>query len=143
WIFYIMAVNRPITEMDYQEIYLLITGYLSQQTTSDENEKLADWIRLSKENEAEFEQIKTIWMAGANSSDEMTALNALAKTRKKYGIPQTGHGLDKKPIRSYSRWHYWSAAAAVILAIFFLRTPPSSAPKEIVYIEKTTLPKQK
>lgn len=130
--------------MDNQEIYLLITRYLAQQTTSDENEELADWIALSKENEAEFEQIKTIWLAGTDDSDEQSALKALHKTKKKYNISEAVTYQVQKP--KHSRlWYYWGAsAAAVLLCILFLfRYQSDVQPREIVYIEKTTLPRQK
>lgn len=47
--------------MEEQEIYLLITRFLSHRTQSSENEFLVDWIKESTRNEATFERIKTIW----------------------------------------------------------------------------------
>ncbi|TCD00295.1 DUF4974 domain-containing protein [Pedobacter frigidisoli] len=51
--------------MDERDIYLLITRYLQNQTNTEENEILADWITASQENEQTFEEIKLAWQATA------------------------------------------------------------------------------
>ncbi|WP_257669203.1 FecR family protein [Parapedobacter tibetensis] len=131
--------------MEDQEVYLLITRYLSKQTTLDENEKLADWIALSKGNETEFENIKTIWLAGSSASDALSALSALHKTKEKYGITDVAPYPAQKKTRG-NRWYYWGAAAATITIfclLFLFRYTSENQSGAIVYIEKNTLPKQK
>ena len=130
--------------MDDQEIYLLITRYLAQQTTWDENEKLADWIALSKENESEFQQVKTIWLAGTEDNDEQSALKALHKTKKKYDISEAETYQEEKP-KQNRLWYYWGASAAAVLlcVLYFFKYQSDVQPQEVVYIEKTTLPRQK
>lgn len=133
-----------IQTMEDQEIYLLITRYLAKQTSLDENEKLVDWIAQSKENETEFENIKTIWLSGTNSNDGISALKALHITKERFGVKDTTHFPSEKNKRK-RKLYYWGTAAAttVILLLFLFRHQPVNRPQEIVYIETSTLPRQK
>lgn len=78
--------------MEEQEIYLLITRFLSQQTTSSENEFLVDWIKESNENEAAFERIKSIWEARRSSAHNQDSELVLRSLQLKLGM--TSHSAE-------------------------------------------------
>ncbi len=95
--------------MKEQELYLLITRYLSNQTSTEENEKLADWIAADKRNEQTFEEVKTVWLAPKRPADA-ESLHALVKLHAK--IASDRGELRSVKIRSY---HYYPLAIAAVI----------------------------
>lgn len=100
--------------MEEKESYLLITRYLSQQTTTEENEHLTDWIAASPANELVFYEIKNIWRA-SKPGYHAESLGALKKLQEKIrnSAPQT----IVHPLRP-GKW-YAVAASVIGLLIAF------------------------
>ncbi|MCX2479067.1 FecR domain-containing protein [Pedobacter sp. MC2016-15] len=96
--------------MEEKELYLLITRYLSNTTSTEENEVLADWLAADKKNEQTFEEIKLIWLGYQRSADA-ESMNALDRLHSRIAAEQ--------PALAPARWHrfnrYITAAAAVIV----------------------------
>lgn len=82
--------------MEEQEIYLLITRYLAQKTTTEENELLADWISASPDHERIFEEIKQVWQDTAPDIKSDTAA-ALLRLREKIEAEEQPAGTKDKP----------------------------------------------
>ena len=101
--------------MEDKENYLLITRYLSQQTSTEENEQLADWISAAAVNEQLFYEIKNVWLLTKPGvrADSHTALHKL-----KQKIAQTEEQVIIKPA-SPARW-YAVAASVTGLVILLL-----------------------
>lgn len=99
--------------MEEKESYLLITRYLSQQTTTEENEQLTDWIASSPLNETTFYAIKTVWQESENVSraDSQSALNKL----KLKQAAATERSLKRI---APSRWYAIAAALIGIMLVF-------------------------
>lgn len=110
--------------MEEKDIYLLITRYLSHQTSAEENEFLQDWIKASEDNEIVFREIRSVWLAKTQSGSE--AKKALFRLKERVRAE------DKvKPVRR-NRLVYFSAAASVaalLVVTFFLysRQRPAAA----------------
>lgn len=94
--------------MEEQEHYLLITRYLSKQTSTEENEVLADWIAASFENEQIFEEIKTIWQL-SRVEEESGASAALYRLKDRIRQAET----DAVPEQQKKRKWYAIAASVV------------------------------
>ncbi len=96
--------------MEEQEIYTLITRYLAKQTTTEESERIADWIAESARNEQTFEEIKSVWQATKPMPDaDLSApLNKL-----KNRIAQEIVKPDEKVKKLLGKW--FAIAASVIL----------------------------
>lgn len=92
--------------MEEQEHYLLITRYLSKQTSIEENEILADWIAASFENEQIFEEIKIIWQLSKEKED-VGASTALYRLKERISQTET----DYNPDHQYRRKWYAIAAS--------------------------------
>jgi transmembrane sensor len=99
--------------LEDKENYLLITRYLSQQTSTEENEYLADWISATAANEQIFYEIKHVWLLSKPGvrPDSDTALNKL-----KQKIAQTEDHVVVKQI-SPAKWY---ALAASVTALIIL-----------------------
>lgn len=123
--------------MEEQDIYLLITRYLSLKTSSEENEFLADWINASADNEATFTHIKTIWSLSKISSSPASADDALDKTKLKLGlIPKTKKRID----RSFYAVISLAAVFFVVFCtgLFFLFKSKNTKGLQISFFEKRT-----
>lgn len=99
--------------MEEKESYLLITRYLSNQTTTEENELLADWIAKSVEHEQIFEDIKFVWMA-SKPVDNPSVSSTLLKLKEK--IREDKVNKPGKLIR-ISKWHAIAASVISVLVI--------------------------
>lgn len=100
--------------MEEKESYLLITRYLLQQTSIEENESLVDWIAASSANEVLFEDIKTVWLlskAGPQPHTDRALLKLKLKIQEK-GSTQT------VKLNTGFKW-YWMAASIIGLGIIF------------------------
>lgn len=127
--------------MKEQELYLLITRYLSEQTSAEENEQLMDWIAADKKNGQVFEEVKQIWL-GAERITDPGSIHALAKLRSKIAAE------DDTYVQTKSRrilLYRFAAAAAILVAviatwrIFSFRQPL----REVSYLKEVTLSGQK
>lgn len=106
--------------LNEQEIYLLITRFLSNQTQSNENELLADWLATSKENEAVFERVKSMWEARKKSLHTPDLDAALANVRQK--LEMTGRLPDAPRKRFKLPVLVGSLFLLLIPAIFLFRS---------------------
>ncbi|WP_316734617.1 FecR family protein [Pedobacter aquatilis] len=102
--------------MEEREIYLLITRYLQKQTTTEENEILADWITDSAKNEQTFEEIKLTWQYTAlpktdESADALARLKSRIKSEEEEGTVIKGLFPFK--------WRIITASVAAILIVAF------------------------
>ncbi|MBS7567083.1 FecR domain-containing protein [Mucilaginibacter sp. Bleaf8] len=121
--------------MKEQEIYLLITRYLANQTSTEENERIADWIAESAQHEQIFEDIKLLWQASAPKPNADVS-GAFNKLRSKIGQE------TNKPVISHTTSRIkWYAIAASVVAILtfsgllfyhFGSSPTSTQFKEVV-----------
>ncbi|MBL4678109.1 MAG: FecR domain-containing protein [Mucilaginibacter sp.] len=128
--------------MEGKELYLLITRYLVNQTSTEENEKLVDWIAADKNNEQTFEDVKRVWLGHKRSVADSASINALANLHKKMAATEPKQATINK-VRRFN--HYIRAAAAVVvlaagwLGYTLLLKPAGKA----VYLSETTLSGQK
>lgn len=113
--------------MEEQEIYLLITRYLQKQTTTEENEILADWITDSADNEQTFEEIKVTWQHTAQTKQEESTI-ALARLKARINHQQDNATKIKKIVPF--KWNAVAASVAVIgfflAGLFYLLRPNDS-----------------
>jgi transmembrane sensor len=125
-----------------EEIYLLITRYLSQQTSPSENLQLTEWISLSKENEELFGQIAFIWNVRKSETDSET-LRALKNTQTKLGMGQSQQVV--KPAASGKRKAvvYVIAGMCIMLTSIFLLLVKNSKQSPIIYTTSHSKPGQK
>ena len=93
--------------MEEKESYLLITRYLSQQTTTEENERLTDWIASSPLNEETFYAIKTVWQESENVS-RANSQSALQKLKLKQAA------LTQKSSKRTTAFKWYAVAASLI-----------------------------
>ncbi|TCD28673.1 DUF4974 domain-containing protein [Pedobacter psychrodurus] len=110
--------------MEEQEIYLLITRYLQKETTTEENEVLADWITDSADHEQTFEEIKLTWQHTAQAKNEESTI---ALTRLKDRINHQADNIAKIKKLTPFKWNLVAASIAVIglllvSLIYFLRS---------------------
>jgi transmembrane sensor len=99
--------------LEEQDIYLLITRYLANQTSTEESERLADWIAESGEHEQTFEEIKSLWQASTKNITTVTGpLNKL-KSRIKEEEPTTAWSIAGRS----AKW-YAIAASAILFSAF-------------------------
>ncbi len=91
----------------------MITRYLANQTTTEENERIADWIAESTRNEQTFEEIKQIWQATKPqpTSDVSVPLNKL-KSRIAQESTKSASTSEKLPVKWYA-----VAASLVLMAV--------------------------
>lgn len=127
--------------MKEQELYLLITRYLSKQTSAEENEQLANWMAGDKRNEQVFEDVKQIWLGPQRITDP-GSIHALSKLRSRMAAEDDTY-VQAKPRRI--QLYRIAAAAAILVAvvaawrIFSFRQPSH----QISYLKETTLSGQK
>lgn len=126
--------------MEEQELYLLITKCLANQNTTEENEKLADWISADKNNEQTFEEVKKVWLGHKRPVADAESVNALAKLHAKMAAVKPEPNLVKIGRIKY----YLSAAAAIVVLVtgwfsYKLLMPPAKA----IYVTENTLSGQK
>jgi len=95
--------------LEDRESYLLITRYLSNKTSTAENEMLADWLTESVENEQTFETIKMVWLSTRQAEHSM---GEAALARLKIRIEEE-NAAPRRLKLSFKRSYI--AAAAVIL----------------------------
>ncbi|MDN3588527.1 FecR domain-containing protein [Pedobacter aquatilis] len=100
--------------MEEKEIYLLITRYLQKQTTTEENEVLADWITDSAKNEQTFEEIKLTWQYTVFSKTEESA-DALTRLKSRIKL----HEEENIAIKKLNPF-MWKMVAASLAAIFIV-----------------------
>jgi len=126
--------------LEEKESYLLITRYLSNQTTTEENEFLADWIAKSVENEQIFEDIKIVWKA-SKPSENLPVTDALLKLKVKIREDETNK-IVKLPVTR--KWYFVAASIVsfiVISGIFYKYNYTKPAVSK--YIVQTTIAGQK
>ena len=126
--------------MEEKESYLLITRYLANQTSTEENELLADWIAISKANEQVFEDIKAIWQASkaAENSDADIALSKLHEKMR--------NAEPRQPVKlySYKKWYAIAASLVLLAAITYLLARYTSTKAfDVQYVKQTTKAGQK
>lgn len=127
--------------MKEEEIYLLITRYLSQQTSPSENLQLTEWISLSKENEELFGQIAFIWNVRKSETDSET-LRALRNTQAKLGIGQSPQVVKPAASRKRKAFVYAIAGMCIMLISLFLLFVKSK-PSPVIYTTSRSKPGQK
>jgi ferric-dicitrate binding protein FerR (iron transport regulator) len=125
-----------------EEIYLLITRYLSQQTSPSENLQLTEWISLSKENEELFGQIAFIWNVRKSDTDPET-LRTLKNTQAKLGMGQSQEIAKSVVFGKRKAAVYLIAGVCVILISIFLLLVKNSKPTSIIYTTSHAKPGQK
>jgi ferric-dicitrate binding protein FerR (iron transport regulator) len=116
--------------LESEEIYLLITRYLARQTSSDENERLANWVSQSPDHERTFEQLKAVWQASQTPTATPETAAALRNVKARLA-PSAPASL---PAASTRRWRmarsYELAALLLLLAgmvgggYFYLKPSP-------------------
>lgn len=127
--------------MKEQELYLLITRYLSKQTSGEENEQLMDWMAADKKNGQVFEEVKQIWL-GAERTTDPAGIHALSKLRSRIAAEDDTY-VQTKPGRV--QLYRFAAAAAILVAvittwrIFSYR----QLPHQVSYLKEVTLSGQK
>ncbi|PWG81545.1 FecR family protein [Pararcticibacter amylolyticus] len=126
--------------MKEQELYLLITRYLSNQTSTEENEELADWIAADKRNEQTFEEVKRVWL-GHKRPVDTESLRALAKLHAKISLDERKSGFLK--IRLYDIYSLSAAALIILLVAGWFTYRQLSMPVQLEYQTVTTLSGQK
>ncbi|MFC4210948.1 FecR family protein [Pedobacter lithocola] len=122
--------------MEERDIYLLITQYLLKQTSTEENEFLADWITASPENEQTFEEIKVSWF-DVKSVDKEDSLNALHKLN---------HIIDEQEVKSKRtnkqfvlKWTMLAATIAIVGVVALLvLSSKDLAPTSPVYLQRVS-----
>lgn len=124
--------------MEEKESYLLITRYLAQQTSTEENECLVDWIAASSVNELLFEDIKTVWLMSKVTPGEGTQ-QALEKVKLKIqgkGVPKTAklHGL---------KWYGIAASCIGFLILFGIGYRYISKDTQVLSVKQFTKVGQK
>ena len=126
--------------MEEKESYLLITRYLSNQTSTEENEFLADWIAKSVENEQIFEDIKFVWMA-SKPVDNLSGSETLLRLKEK--IKEDEINKPRKLIMA-GRWDVVAASVITLLVAIgiFYKYNYSKAPV-LNYSVQTTAAGQK
>lgn len=100
--------------MEEKENYLLITRYLSQQTSTAENEYLADWIAASPANELIFQDIKTVWLRSKPIHHPGTE-RALLQLKSKINAAKPENTVKLKIAK---RWYGIAASFIGILILF-------------------------
>lgn len=122
--------------MEEKESYLLITRYLSQQTTTEENEQLTDWIASSSANEATFYAIKTVWQESEHIS-RADSQSALSRLKLKQAAAITKSSKRSFPFK-------WYAIAASLMGIMLVSGYMYYGQKDAVsYLEQVTKAGQK
>lgn len=95
--------------MEEQEIYTLITRYLAKKTTTEESERIADWIAESAESEQTFEDIKQVWHA---TKSQLTSDSSVPLRKLKNRIAQA----NAKPGEKFKKLRVkWVAVAASVI----------------------------
>ncbi|HEX2933714.1 MAG TPA: FecR domain-containing protein [Bacteroidales bacterium] len=90
----------------------LITRYLAQESTSEENEMLQQWLASSSENVAYFNRLKEIW----DDTNDHSSLNLKHQTLQAWADVNTRMKEGKaKTIRSIYVWAASVAASVLIL----------------------------
>ncbi|MDQ0109574.1 FecR family protein [Chitinophaga terrae (ex Kim and Jung 2007)] len=127
--------------MKEQELYLLITRYLSDQTSEAENAWLADWLAADKSNQQTFEEVKRVWQGHQRISDE-ESIQALSVLRARIAAGEQ----RVVPAKSRRLQFYWFAAAAsllvALLAAWYL-FPTKSNNSRLSYLTIVTKPGEK
>lgn len=98
--------------MEEKESYLLITRYLSQQTTTEESGRLADWIAASAANEQLFYQIKAVWQAAEPAAHQEKVSGALKQLKNRIAAAEATVAVQ--PLR---RVKWYAAAASLVAAL--------------------------
>lgn len=126
--------------MEEQESYLLITRYLANQTSTEENELLADWIAISKANELLFEDIKAIWQA-SKATENIHPDIALNKLHEMMRNAEAGPAIRLYP---YKKWYVIAASLICLVTVTYLiaRYIFTKAP-DLEYVKQTTKAGQK
>ena len=127
--------------MKEEELYLLITRYLSKQTSAEENEQLMDWMAADKKNGQVFEEVKRIWL-GAQRIADPGSIHALLKLRSR--IAAEDNTYVQAPPRHLQLYRLAAAAAILVVAIatwriFYFR----QSSHQVAYLKEATLSGQK
>lgn len=108
--------------MREQELYLLVTRYLSGQTSDAENAWLMDWMAADKRNQQDFDEIRRVWQEHQRTTDEQVG-QALSVLRARIAADEQ----RPAPVKSKRVQLYWFAAAAgilgMVLTTWYLFTP--------------------
>ncbi|MFD0765460.1 FecR family protein [Mucilaginibacter lutimaris] len=126
--------------MEEKELYLLITRYLSKQTSTEENEVLVDWIAADKQNEQTFEEVKRVWL-GYKRSAGADSVTALAKLHTRIALKE--HRLATAKVQRLRIYTIPAAAALVLLIAGWFAYRLLLPPQQNTYLKETTLSGQK
>ena len=115
------------------DINLVIARYLSGNATSEEIERLREWIEQSPENKKDFYEQQDIWETllpafdVTDSDTEKAERNVLIKT----GIEPRRSGLVRKLLRMWARIAAVTLLPILAIAIYFLVRLQDSAATDI------------
>ena len=98
-------MNNNIMNDIHEDIIRLITVYLTETASEEEVVRLLDWISLSSENKAYFDQLRNIWEASDRKLDFSTISTDKA----------LAHVMSQIKGKQVSAWFYWQKIAAVLL----------------------------
>lgn len=127
--------------MKEEELYLLITRYLSEQTSAEENVQLVDWIAADKKNEQVFKDVKQIWLGPQRTTDP-GSIQALSKLQSRIAAGDDTY-VQTKP-RRIQLYRIAAAAAILVVAITTWRIFSfKQAPHQVASLKATTLSGQK
>lgn len=127
--------------MKEQELYLLITKYLSCQASAEESGWLTNWLALDKSNQQTFDEVKRMWEGHQRLADE-NSIPALSVLRARIAADEQ----HKVPTQSKRVKLYWLAAAASVLGIIFTAWhffPGKSIQHPLALLKATTRPGEK
>lgn len=112
-----MTIEKDIDE--------LITGYFTQELTTEELATLRQWITVSADNKAHFMKMQEIWFASISANDafrfdsERAFQRFLArKTAAEEDNTNSEKTITLKPSRSIG-FYLWRVAAAVAVLVMF------------------------
>lgn len=120
--------------MEEKDSYLLITRFLSKQTSTEENELLADWISASAANEQIFEEVKTLWLV--RKPDSQAAAAFLKLKAQIHAEEQTSR------YSFFTKW-YIPGIAASIVTLLIAGTVFYKKYSSVTYLEQRTAAGQK
>jgi ferric-dicitrate binding protein FerR (iron transport regulator) len=101
--------------LEPEEIYLLIIRYLARQTSSDENEQLANWVSQSPDHERTFEQLKAVWQASQTPTATPETAAALRNVKARLNQPLARPAAPVAPVRRWRMARAYQFAALLLL----------------------------
>lgn len=124
--------------MKEQEVYLLITRYLSRQASAEEQAQLMEWLAADQQHQETFEEVKHVWL-GYQRSTDAASQPALSKLQARIAA-DTPVPAKRSRVLVYSL----SAAAAVLVIMMATwRLFPGRHPgAQVAYMKESTQPGQ-